>query len=236
MQLTGHNYLKTLGVELLPATAPDFFTEDTPTAVLVRQVLGAVTEFEKTSLVSKLKAARERKKAETGKCGGRKSHAERDPEVVALASNCVVFGRSRRCETSLLSSRGVGTSTSAVTSIRPRRWSRCWRARHEVCVLRRVSGAALVELVNGRRRTDEAHIIIAAVLAPTLVLTEPVLAAAQSKPATAIKKKRVKRVLRTPMTAIRSRGAVLSRASAFAVDARNPDNLVAQRRLKGEAS
>ena len=32
-------------------------------------------------------------------------------------------------------------------------------------------------------------IIIAAVLAPTLMLTEPVLAGAQSKPATAIKKK-----------------------------------------------
>ena len=85
VQLTGHNYLKTLGVELIPATAPDFFTEDTPTAVLVRQVLGAVAEFEKTSLVSKLKAARDRKKAETGKCGGRKSHAERNPEVAALA-------------------------------------------------------------------------------------------------------------------------------------------------------
>lgn len=85
VQLTGHNYLKTLGVELIPATAPDFFTEDTPTAVLVRQVLGAVAEFEKTSLVSKLKAARDRKKAETGKCGGRKSHAERNPGVAALA-------------------------------------------------------------------------------------------------------------------------------------------------------
>ena len=127
MQLTGHNYLKTLGVELIPATAPDFFTEDTPTAVLVRQVLGAVAEFEKTSLVSKLKAARERKKAETGKCGGRKSHAERTPEVVALASNCVVFGRSRRCETLRPSSRAVGTSTSAVTRSRRRRLLRWWR-------------------------------------------------------------------------------------------------------------
>jgi hypothetical protein len=37
------------------------------------------------------------------------------------------------------------------------------------------------------------------------------------------------------MTAIRSRGAALSLASAFAVDARNPDDLMAQRRLKGAA-
>jgi hypothetical protein len=32
--------------------------------------------FEKTSLVAKLKAARDRKKAATGKCGGRRSYFE----------------------------------------------------------------------------------------------------------------------------------------------------------------
>ena len=85
VQLAGHAYLKDLGVELVPTTAPDFFTEDTPTAVLVRQVLGAIAQFEKTSLVAKLRAARDRKKAATGKCGGRKSYAEARPEVVALA-------------------------------------------------------------------------------------------------------------------------------------------------------
>src|SRR5262249_13698565 len=42
VQLTGHDYLRSLGVELVPTSAPDFFTTDTPTAVLVRQVLGAV--------------------------------------------------------------------------------------------------------------------------------------------------------------------------------------------------
>jgi hypothetical protein len=33
-------------------------------------VLGAIAQFEKTSLVAKLKAARDRKKVATGKCGG----------------------------------------------------------------------------------------------------------------------------------------------------------------------
>jgi hypothetical protein len=51
----------------------------------VRQILGGVAEFEKTTLVAKLKAARDRKKAVTGKCGGRKSFAERDAAMVALA-------------------------------------------------------------------------------------------------------------------------------------------------------
>ena len=84
VQLTRHDFLKSLGISLAPATAPDFFTEDTPTAMLVRHVLGAIAQFEKTSLVAKLKAARDRKRAPTGKCGGRKSYAEAKPEVVAL--------------------------------------------------------------------------------------------------------------------------------------------------------
>lgn len=81
MQLTGHDFLKSLGVSLIPATAPEFFTEDTPTAVLVRQVLGAIAQFEKTSLVAKLRGARERKRREDGKCEGRKSYAELRPDV-----------------------------------------------------------------------------------------------------------------------------------------------------------
>lgn len=85
VQLTGHDFLKGLGVTLIPTTAPDFFTEETPTAVLVRQVLGAIAQFEKASLVNKLKAARDRRIAKGIKCGGRKSYAEARPALVALA-------------------------------------------------------------------------------------------------------------------------------------------------------
>jgi DNA invertase Pin-like site-specific DNA recombinase len=85
VQLAGHDFLKKLGVALIPAAAPDFFTEDTPTAVLVRQVLGAISQFEKASLVAKLKAARDRKRAATGNCGGMPPLAETRPEVVELA-------------------------------------------------------------------------------------------------------------------------------------------------------
>jgi DNA invertase Pin-like site-specific DNA recombinase len=85
VQLAGHDYLKGLGIALIPASAPDFFTEETPTAVLVRQVLGAISQFEKATIVAKLKAARERKRAETGRCGGNRPMAETRPELVALA-------------------------------------------------------------------------------------------------------------------------------------------------------
>jgi DNA invertase Pin-like site-specific DNA recombinase len=110
VQLTGHDYLKGLGVTLIPASAPDFFTEDTPTAVLVRQVLGAIAQFEKTSLVAKLKTARDRKKAATGKCGGRKTYAEARPDVVLLAKQMHDQGMSLRKISDALAARGYVTA------------------------------------------------------------------------------------------------------------------------------
>jgi DNA invertase Pin-like site-specific DNA recombinase len=85
VQLAGHDFLKNLGVSLILATAPDFFLEDTATAVLVRQVLGAIAQFGKASLVAKLKAARDRKIAQGIKCGGRKTYKEHDPKLVKVA-------------------------------------------------------------------------------------------------------------------------------------------------------
>jgi DNA invertase Pin-like site-specific DNA recombinase len=87
VQLTGHDFLKKLGIALIPATAPDFFVENTPTAVLVRQVLGAIAQFEKASLIAKLKTARDRIRRTKGKCDGRKSYAERKggKELIDLA-------------------------------------------------------------------------------------------------------------------------------------------------------
>ncbi len=86
VQLAGHDMLKAKGISLVAASAPTHFIEDTPTAVLVRQVLGAIAEFEKATLVAKLAAARRRKRVATGeKVEGRKSLAETRPEVVALA-------------------------------------------------------------------------------------------------------------------------------------------------------
>jgi DNA invertase Pin-like site-specific DNA recombinase len=85
VQLAGHDYLKSLGVALIPASAPDHFLEDTPTGVLVRQVLGAIAQFEKAATVAKLKAARERVRNKRGKCEGRKSYAESNPVLVASA-------------------------------------------------------------------------------------------------------------------------------------------------------
>jgi DNA invertase Pin-like site-specific DNA recombinase len=85
VQLAGHDMLRELGIAIIPASAPDFFTEDTPTAILVRQVLGAIAQFEKASAVAKLAAARKRKREREGRCEGRKPLSVTRPEVVALA-------------------------------------------------------------------------------------------------------------------------------------------------------
>jgi DNA invertase Pin-like site-specific DNA recombinase len=106
VQLAGHSYLEALGVELVPTTCPTFFIEDTPTAVLVRQVLGAIAEFEKASLVAKLKAARERKVAAGGRGTGRWRYDEARPEVVALARELRSQGLSLREISAALAERG----------------------------------------------------------------------------------------------------------------------------------
>ena len=98
-----------LGIAIIPASAPDFFTEDTPTAVLVRQVLGAIAQFEKASSVAKLAAARKRKREREGRCEGRKPLAQTRPEVVALARKL----RHRKPKASQLSLRAVANELAA---------------------------------------------------------------------------------------------------------------------------
>ena len=72
VQLTGHALLRARGIELIPVDAPSYFTDPTPTAEMVRQILGAVSQFEKASLVAKMRHARDRIRAEKGRCEGRK--------------------------------------------------------------------------------------------------------------------------------------------------------------------
>jgi len=85
VQEVGYAMLTERGIELIAADSPQSFIEDTPTARLIRQVLGAVSEFDKAMTVAKLRGARDRKRATGVKVEGRKSHAELRPEVVAEA-------------------------------------------------------------------------------------------------------------------------------------------------------
>jgi DNA invertase Pin-like site-specific DNA recombinase len=85
VQEIGYKRLQEAGIVLIAADSPDQFVEDNPTAVLIRQILGAVAQFDKAMTVAKLRGARDRKRAKNGKCEGRKSMLESRPEVVKRA-------------------------------------------------------------------------------------------------------------------------------------------------------
>jgi DNA invertase Pin-like site-specific DNA recombinase len=52
--------------------------DNEPTKVLIRQVLAAIAQFEKSCIVAKLKAARDRMRKATGRCEGRKRYKTTD--------------------------------------------------------------------------------------------------------------------------------------------------------------
>lgn len=63
--------LRKNGFEVVSVAEPDLMAND-PTRILVRQMMGAVAQYEKSQIVLKLRGARLRKKAKTGRCEGRK--------------------------------------------------------------------------------------------------------------------------------------------------------------------
>lgn len=76
VQITGHEFLRARGISLVPVDCPNHFIDETPTSVMVRNILGAVSQFERASLVHKLQVARARKRAATGRCEGRKARPD----------------------------------------------------------------------------------------------------------------------------------------------------------------
>ncbi len=75
--------LRDLDVRVIAADSGTELTanDGDPTRVLIRQVLGAVAQFEKAVIVSKLKAARMRMRRATGRCEGRKPYGDRPGEA-----------------------------------------------------------------------------------------------------------------------------------------------------------
>jgi DNA invertase Pin-like site-specific DNA recombinase len=60
-------------------TEPDLCNDD-PTRTLMRQVLGAFSEYERSMIVLKLRGARQRMKSKAGRCEGRKPYGRTQAE------------------------------------------------------------------------------------------------------------------------------------------------------------
>jgi DNA invertase Pin-like site-specific DNA recombinase len=76
-----------IGVRVISASGGVDLTEgddSNPTAKLIRQILAAVSEFDRCCIVLKLRGARDRKRAETGKCEGRRAFGDKDGERTIL--------------------------------------------------------------------------------------------------------------------------------------------------------
>lgn len=105
VQETGFRRLQADGITLIAADKPDSFVDDTPTAVLVRQILGAVAQFDKAMTVAKLRGARERKRRTGARVEWRKPITESHPEAVAMA-------RQLRAQQPRMSLRDISTALS----------------------------------------------------------------------------------------------------------------------------
>src|ERR1017187_4393307 len=66
---------------LISVAEPDLMATD-PTRILMRQLMGAVAQYDKSQIVLKLRGARQRMKAKTGRCEGRKPFGARPGESV----------------------------------------------------------------------------------------------------------------------------------------------------------
>lgn len=84
-QEAGVTLLVGLGVRVLTAAGDDLTDSDDEFRIAMRQIMGVFSQLERTRMVKKLKAARDRKRKDGRKVEGRKSHAETRPEVVAEA-------------------------------------------------------------------------------------------------------------------------------------------------------
>ena len=84
--------LRKHGFELVSVAEPDLMAND-PTRILVRQMMGAVAQYEKSQIVLKLRGARMRKRAKEGRCEGRNPYGYNDGEGAALERLGTLRGR-----------------------------------------------------------------------------------------------------------------------------------------------
>ncbi len=106
---TGFWRLRDAGITLIAADAPNSFLDDTPTSAFIRQVLAAVQELDRAMIVSKLRGARQRKRATGVKVEGRKSYSQAVPATVERAKALKAEGLTLRQVADRLAMEGLKT-------------------------------------------------------------------------------------------------------------------------------
>lgn len=75
--------LRKHGFDLISVAEPDLLKDD-PSRKLMRQIFGAIAEYEKAMIVLKLRGARQRMKAKTGRCEGAKPYGTLPGEAAVI--------------------------------------------------------------------------------------------------------------------------------------------------------
>jgi DNA invertase Pin-like site-specific DNA recombinase len=116
VQIAGYDLLKSKGITLIPVDVPDHFTDETPTAVMVRNILGAVSQFEKEALVLKLRKSRDRKSVAAGERieGNPRWKALRNPAAIEAARAARQRGLSLRAIAAELAQKGICAASGKV--------------------------------------------------------------------------------------------------------------------------
>jgi DNA invertase Pin-like site-specific DNA recombinase len=99
------------GVTLMTAAGENLTDTDDEMRVAFRQMAMTFAQLEKTRLVKKLRAARDRASQKAGRrIEGRKGHTRGDPELVALAKSIWREGRTLLATSAMLAERGYVTA------------------------------------------------------------------------------------------------------------------------------
>jgi DNA invertase Pin-like site-specific DNA recombinase len=125
---TGYLYLKDLGYTLISSENPESWLDDSPTSVLIRRVLSCISDFEKSTIIHKLNGSRIRKRSYnknkgyitrngSGKCEGRKSHLELNPELESLLKKYSKTMSVRKISSVLESEHSLKVSKSSIPNL-----------------------------------------------------------------------------------------------------------------------
>jgi DNA invertase Pin-like site-specific DNA recombinase len=71
------------GYTLISVAEPDLCSTD-PSRILIRQIFGALAQYDRAMIVLKLRGARQRQKAKLGRCEGRKPFGSKPGEAEAI--------------------------------------------------------------------------------------------------------------------------------------------------------
>jgi DNA invertase Pin-like site-specific DNA recombinase len=143
--------LSNLNISVVSSAEPDLCSGD-PARVLIRNCVCEIARYNKCSLVLRLRSARERKKAETGFCMGRKpfGHYPGESDTLLLMAELFQRYKSFRAVATDLNQRGIAT-----------RFNGAWHAKTIANILGREGAPALIDVcgegepIDGNSSSEE---------------------------------------------------------------------------------